>query len=111
MHVLPKEARRWHQIPWNGSCGQLLATMWVLGSKPGSSSKIASALNCWTSLQPQIKINPKEKKLTKYLKGIQLIKTNLKKSKAGALTISDFLSTPETEASKSPGVQGQSDVQ
>lgn len=37
-----------HQIPWNLSCGWLLASMWVLGTKPGSFWKVTNVLN-WPS--------------------------------------------------------------
>lgn len=43
--VVPAEARRVHWIPckWNSRC--LLASMWVLGAKPGSSARAISTLN------------------------------------------------------------------
>lgn len=39
--------RKSYQIPWTWSYRWLLATMWLLGTKPGSFAGTASALNHW----------------------------------------------------------------
>lgn len=41
------EAKMRHWIPWKWNCRLLWATMWVLGTEPGSSRRAASALACW----------------------------------------------------------------
>lgn len=43
----PSEVRRGNSVPWNWSLKWLLAAMWVLGTKPKSSARAASALKCW----------------------------------------------------------------
>lgn len=34
-------------VPWNYSCRQLSASMWKLGTKPRSPTRVARALNLW----------------------------------------------------------------
>lgn len=36
---------------WNSSYWQFRATIWVLGTKPGSSVRVARALTCWDILK------------------------------------------------------------
>lgn len=45
-HVLqcPQRAEEC-QIPWNGHYGQLLAAVWVVGTKPKSFARVVSALS------------------------------------------------------------------
>ncbi|EDL00729.1 mCG117709, isoform CRA_a [Mus musculus] len=45
MRALPTKARRSCGIPWNWSNQQFVCTMWVMGIEPGSSIRLASALN------------------------------------------------------------------
>ena len=40
------------ESPWDWSCRQLLAAMWVLGTEPWSSARATSACNHSASLQP-----------------------------------------------------------
>lgn len=47
MRALPTKARRSCGIPWNWSNQQFVCTMWVMGIEPGSSIRLASALNYW----------------------------------------------------------------
>lgn len=42
-----RKARRSCGIPWNWSNQQFVCTMWVMGIEPGSSIRLASALNYW----------------------------------------------------------------
>lgn len=53
IHVVPKEARRGHQIhACNWTCRCLWASMWVLGIDPKFSGRAASVLNYWGSPVP-----------------------------------------------------------
>lgn len=42
------------QVPWNWSCRQFWAAIWVMGIEPGSSGRAASALNHWATSQPHL---------------------------------------------------------
>jgi hypothetical protein len=42
--LVPTEVRRQHQIPWNWSHRWWWPIMYVLGTEPGSSAKVASVL-------------------------------------------------------------------
>ena len=44
--AMPMEVREDVVIPWKWSYKLLLAAMWVLGFKAGSSARAADALNC-----------------------------------------------------------------
>lgn len=46
---LPLEARRGQWIPWDWSYRHLWAAKWILGLEPGSSERVAGALNDWVS--------------------------------------------------------------
>lgn len=48
VYLVPVEARRGPQIPWNWSYSQLGATMWVLGTQPWSNARAVRALDCGT---------------------------------------------------------------
>lgn len=43
---MPVEARIGCCSPWTLSYGGFLAVMWMLGTEPGSSSRVANAFNC-----------------------------------------------------------------
>ena len=45
MHAVPTEVRRRSQMPWNQSYRWLRSTMWMLGSKCGSSGRARSTPN------------------------------------------------------------------
>ena len=45
VHVVPTEARRWHQNLWDWTNRGLLAAMWVLRTKPGSPARATNTLN------------------------------------------------------------------
>jgi hypothetical protein len=46
MLVVPIEAGRGHQIPWNWIKVVVSFLMWVLGTEPLSFGRIAHSLNC-----------------------------------------------------------------
>lgn len=50
----PSEAREAIEIPWSQSYRQLQATVSVLGSKPSSSVRALSILNC-SAISPEIR--------------------------------------------------------
>lgn len=49
MCMVPTEARRGHQVLWNWSYSWLRAACgcWLLGTEPGSSGRVASAVTSW----------------------------------------------------------------
>lgn len=53
LSLVPAEARRGCQVPWNWSDKQLWAALWVLEIKPCCSAKAASALTAQSSLHAQ----------------------------------------------------------
>lgn len=44
--LVPKEASRGHQVPWNWKDRQLQAAAWMLGTKPEFSTGGVSAFTC-----------------------------------------------------------------
>lgn len=54
--LVPLEIRRGCQIPWYWSSGKSWATMWVLESEPGSSTRADHTLNRW-AISPTLKLS------------------------------------------------------
>lgn len=47
--LVPMEARRRCQIPWNWNCKVFWAAVWVPGFKSGFLARAARAFNCWAN--------------------------------------------------------------
>ena len=62
LYSMPSKSKRGCWISWDWSYGQLWAAVWVLGTKPSSFGRTASALNCW-AITPASKIKSKNNKL------------------------------------------------